>query len=222
MKIKVVIVLMFQKLYARSTSPSSILVTPRASVSQSALQKEDSQPIPAPQQQQQQVSAPQSPYVSHDRRAVGGATPSVEKTLNDDVNEPANDIRFVQQNGNIVPAGPGEVKEIGEQHEPSANDLQQKQQKNVVERPNVIDEEKNEEEPRKQVMSPPLNRGDDGLRTDNASAVLSSQAEQPLAQPAVERASSRSKAHAEDDELQALQERVNGIFNRDVPHNGIR
>lgn len=197
-------------------------------MSQSALQKEDSQPIPAPQQQQQQVSAPQSPYVSHDRRAVGGATPSVEKTLNDDVNEPANDIRFVQQNGNIVPAGPGEVKEIGEQHDPSANDLQQKQQKNVVERPNVIDEEKNEEEQRKQVMSPPLNRGDDGLRND-ASAVLSSQAEQLLAQPAVERAStvasSRStdvKAHAEEDELQALQERVNGIFNRDVPHSGIR
>ncbi|XP_025988934.1 Golgi integral membrane protein 4 isoform X4 [Solenopsis invicta] len=40
--------------YAKSTPPSSVLVTPRASVSQSALQKEDSQPIPAPQQQQQQ------------------------------------------------------------------------------------------------------------------------------------------------------------------------
>ncbi|XP_018404223.1 PREDICTED: Golgi integral membrane protein 4-like isoform X2 [Cyphomyrmex costatus] len=40
--------------YARSTPPSSVLVTPRASVSQSALPKEDSQPIPAPQQQQQQ------------------------------------------------------------------------------------------------------------------------------------------------------------------------
>lgn len=228
--VKIVIVLTFQKFYARSTSPSSVLVTRRASVSQSALQKEDSQPIPAPQQQQQQVSAPQ-PYMAHDRRAVGGATPSVEKTLNDDANEPANDIRFVQQNGNIVPAGPGEVKEIGEQREPSANDLQQKQQKNVVERPNVIDEERNdlEEEQRKQVMSPPLNRGDDGLRNDNASAVLGSQAEQPLAQPAVERAStvasSRStdvKAHAEDDELQALQERVDGILDRDVPLSGIR
>jgi len=197
-------------------------------VSQSALQKGDSQPIPAPQQQQQQVSAPQPPYVSHDSRAVGGATP-VEKPLNDDANEPANDIRFVQQNGNIVPAGPSEV--IGEQREPSANDLEQKQQKDVVERPNVIDEEKNgfDEEQRKQVMSPPLNRDDDGSRNDNASAVPGSQAEQPLAQPSVERASAvasdRSidvKAHAEDDELQALQERVDGIFNRDVPHSGIR
>ncbi|XP_071570108.1 uncharacterized protein [Temnothorax nylanderi] len=46
-----------KKFYARSTSPSSVLVTPRASVSQSALQKEDSQPIPAPQQQQQQSVA---------------------------------------------------------------------------------------------------------------------------------------------------------------------
>lgn len=206
-------------------------MTPRASVSQSALQKEDSQPIPAPQQQQQQVSVLQPPYVSHDHRAVGDAVPSVEKTLNDDANEPANDIRFVQQNGNIVPAGPSEVKEIGEQHEPSANDLQQKQQKDVVERPNVIDEKKNdlEEEQRKQVMSPPLNRDDDGPRNDNASAVPGSQAEQPSAQPAVERASTiasgRSigvKAHAEDDELQALQERVDGILDRDVPHSGIR
>lgn len=203
-------------------------MTPRASVSQSALQKEDSQPIPAPQQQQQQVSVLQ-PYVSHDRRAVGEAAPSVEKTLNDDANEPANDIRFVQQNGNIVPAGPSEVKEIGEQ--PSANDLQQKEQKDVVERPNIIDEKKNdlEEEQRKQVMSPPLNREDDGLRNDNAAAVPGSQAEQPLAQPAVEQvsmiASDRStgvKAHAEDDELQALQERLNGILKRDVPHSRIR
>lgn len=202
---------------------------PRASVSQS-LQKEDSQPIPAPQQQQQQVSALQPPYVSHDHRAVG-ATPSVEKTLNDDANEPANDIRFVQQNGNIVPAGPSEVKEIGEQHAPSANDLQQKQQKDVDERPNVIREEKNglEEEQRKQVMSPPLNRDDNSLRNDNASAVPGSQAEQPLAQPAIEQASTiasgRStsvKTHVEDDELQALQERVDGILNRDLPHSAIR
>ncbi|XP_036149473.1 Golgi integral membrane protein 4 isoform X3 [Monomorium pharaonis] len=42
-----------KNLYAKSTSSSSVLVTPRASVLQS-LQKEDSQPIPAPQQQQQQ------------------------------------------------------------------------------------------------------------------------------------------------------------------------
>lgn len=143
--------------YAKSTPPSSVLVTPRASVSQSALQKEDSQPIPAPQQQQQQVSAPRPPYVSHDRNTIGGATPSVEKTLNDDINEPVNDIRFVQQNGNIVPAGPSEAKEINEQRESSANDLQQKQQqqKDVVDRPNVVDEEKNglDEEQRKQSVT---------------------------------------------------------------------
>ncbi|KYQ48511.1 Golgi integral membrane protein 4 [Trachymyrmex zeteki] len=187
--------------YARSTPPSSVLMIPRASMSQSALPKEDSQPIPAPQQQQQ-VSTPRPSYVSHDRRAVGRTTPSVEKT-----------------NRN--------VKEIGEQREPSANDLEQKQ-KDVVERPNVINEEKNgfDEEQRKQVMSPPLNRNDDGPRNDNASVVPGSQAEQPLVQPAVERASTvasgRSndvKAHAEDDELQALQERVDGIFNRDMSHN---
>ncbi|EGI57613.1 Golgi integral membrane protein 4 [Acromyrmex echinatior] len=202
--------------YARSTPPSSVLMTPRASVSQSMLPKEDLQPIPAPQQQQ--VSAPRPPYVSHDRRAVGRTTPSVEKmNRNDDVNEPANNIRFVQQNGNIVPAGPSEMKEIGEQREPSANDLEQKlKQKDVVERPNIMNEEKNgfDEEQRKQVMSPPLNRNDDGPRNDNVLVVPGSQAEQPLAQPAVERASTvasgRSndvKAHAEDDELQALQER---------------
>lgn len=220
--------------YARSTPPSSVLMTPRASVSQSMLPKEDLQPIPAPQQQQ--VSAPRPPYVSHDRRAVGRTTPSVEKmNRNDDVNEPANNIRFVQQNGNIVPAGPSEMKEIGEQREPSANDLEQKlKQKDVVERPNIMNEEKNgfDEEQRKQVMSPPLNRNDDGPRNDNVLVVPGSQAEQPLAQPAVERASTvasgRSndvKAHAEDDELQALQERVDGILNRDIPNNddnGIR
>ncbi|XP_011066961.1 PREDICTED: Golgi integral membrane protein 4-like isoform X1 [Acromyrmex echinatior] len=42
--------------YARSTPPSSVLMTPRASVSQSMLPKEDLQPIPAPQQQQSMVS----------------------------------------------------------------------------------------------------------------------------------------------------------------------
>ncbi|XP_018058462.1 PREDICTED: Golgi integral membrane protein 4-like [Atta colombica] len=41
--------------YARSTPPSSVLMTPRASVSHSAFPKEDSQPIPAPQQQQQSM-----------------------------------------------------------------------------------------------------------------------------------------------------------------------
>ncbi|XP_024893076.1 Golgi integral membrane protein 4-like isoform X1 [Temnothorax curvispinosus] len=174
-----------KKFYARSTSPSSVLVTPRASVSQSALQKEDSQPIPAPQQQQQQVSAPQPPYVSHDRRAVGGATPSVEKTLNDDANEPANDIRFVQQNGNIVPAGPGEVKEIGEQREPSANDLQQKQQKDVVERPNVMDDEKNglEEEQRKQSVAS-SRKAENTTVASNANLVSPSVVDKPAPLPA--------------------------------------
>ncbi|XP_071570106.1 uncharacterized protein [Temnothorax nylanderi] len=174
-----------KKFYARSTSPSSVLVTPRASVSQSALQKEDSQPIPAPQQQQQQVSAPQPPYVSHDRRAVGGATPSVEKTLNDDANEPANDIRFVQQNGNIVPAGPGEVKEIGEQREPSANDLQQKQQKDVVERSNVIDDEKNglEEEQRKQSVAS-SRKAENTTAASNANLVSPSVVDKPAPLPA--------------------------------------
>ncbi|XP_070525313.1 Golgi integral membrane protein 4 isoform X2 [Cardiocondyla obscurior] len=173
-----------KKFYARSTSPSSVLMTPRASVSQSALQKEDSQPIPAPQQQPQ-VSAPQPSYVSHDHRAVGEATPSVGKTLNDDANEPANDIRFVQQNGNIVPAGPSEVKEMGEQHEPSANDLQQKQQKDVVERPNIIDEEKNnlEEEQRKQNVA--SSQRADNITTANANlAVSPSVVDKPAPLPA--------------------------------------
>ncbi|XP_011864652.1 PREDICTED: Golgi integral membrane protein 4-like isoform X2 [Vollenhovia emeryi] len=174
-----------KKFYARSTSPSSVLVTPRASVSQSALQKEDSQPIPAPQQQQQQVSAPQPPYVSYDHRAVGGATPSVEKALNDDVNEPANDIRFVQQNGNIVPAGPGEVKENGEQREPSANDLQQRQQKDVVERPNVVDEEKNglEEEQRKQSVAS-SRRAQNITAANNVNSVSPSLLDKPMPLPA--------------------------------------
>ncbi|XP_070525320.1 Golgi integral membrane protein 4 isoform X3 [Cardiocondyla obscurior] len=130
-----------KKFYARSTSPSSVLMTPRASVSQSALQKEDSQPIPAPQQQ--------------------------------------------PQNGNIVPAGPSEVKEMGEQHEPSANDLQQKQQKDVVERPNIIDEEKNnlEEEQRKQNVA--SSQRADNITTANANlAVSPSVVDKPAPLPA--------------------------------------
>ncbi|XP_071570107.1 uncharacterized protein [Temnothorax nylanderi] len=131
-----------KKFYARSTSPSSVLVTPRASVSQSALQKEDSQPIPAPQQQQ-------------------------------------------QQNGNIVPAGPGEVKEIGEQREPSANDLQQKQQKDVVERSNVIDDEKNglEEEQRKQSVAS-SRKAENTTAASNANLVSPSVVDKPAPLPA--------------------------------------
>jgi len=154
--------------------------------------------------------------------------------VNDD-NEQASNIRFVQKNGNIVPAGPSEAKEtIGEQREPSANDFQQKQQKDVVERPNVASvvalEEKRglDEEQRKQVMSPPLNREDDGPRDNSVLLVPGSQAEQPLAQPAVEGASTAAsnrtivKNLAEDDELRALQERVDGILNHNVLHNRIR
>ncbi|XP_011864655.1 PREDICTED: Golgi integral membrane protein 4-like isoform X4 [Vollenhovia emeryi] len=131
-----------KKFYARSTSPSSVLVTPRASVSQSALQKEDSQPIPAPQQQQ-------------------------------------------QQNGNIVPAGPGEVKENGEQREPSANDLQQRQQKDVVERPNVVDEEKNglEEEQRKQSVAS-SRRAQNITAANNVNSVSPSLLDKPMPLPA--------------------------------------
>jgi len=200
------------------------------------LQKEEnSQPIPAPQQQQQQqVSPPWPIYASRNYRADAGAALSEEKILNEDVNEAANIIRFVQKNGNIVPAGPSEAKEaLGEQREPSANDLQRKQQKDVVERPNLASvalEEKHglDEEQRKQVMSPPLNREDDGSRNDSILPASGSQAEQPLVQPAVEGASTAAsnrtivKSRAEDDELQALQERVNGILNHNVPHNGIR
>ncbi|XP_018404221.1 PREDICTED: Golgi integral membrane protein 4-like isoform X1 [Cyphomyrmex costatus] len=172
--------------YARSTPPSSVLVTPRASVSQSALPKEDSQPIPAPQQQQQQqVSAPRPPYVSYDRRTVGRTTPSVEKmNRNDDANEPANSIRFVQKNGNIVPAGPNEVKEIGEQREPSANDLEQKQQKEVVKRPNVINEEKNDfdEEERKQMVS--SRKAENTTVANNANLISPSLIDKPAPLPA--------------------------------------
>ncbi|XP_036149471.1 Golgi integral membrane protein 4 isoform X1 [Monomorium pharaonis] len=181
-----------KNLYAKSTSSSSVLVTPRASVLQS-LQKEDSQPIPAPQQQQQQqqqqVSAPRPAYVSHDHRAVGGATPSVEKPFNDDTNEPVNNIRFALQNGNVVPAGPSEVKEIGEQHEPSANDLQQKQQqqhqKDVVERPNVIDEEKNglDEEQRKQSVAS-SRKVENTTVANNANLVSPSVVDKPAPLPA--------------------------------------
>ncbi|KAG5341773.1 GOLI4 protein, partial [Acromyrmex charruanus] len=169
--------------YARSTPPSSVLMTPRASVSQSVLPKEDSQPIPAPQQQQ--VSAPRPPYVSHDRRAVRRTTPSVEKmNRNDDVNEPANNIRFVQQNGNIVPAGPSEMKEIGEQREPSANDLEQKQLKDVVERPNIMNEEKNgfDEEQRKQSMS--SRKAENTTVANNANLVSPSLIDKPAPLPA--------------------------------------
>ncbi|XP_011138220.2 Golgi integral membrane protein 4 isoform X1 [Harpegnathos saltator] len=129
--------------YARSTSPGPSLVSPEAS----ALQKDGgSQPIPAPQQQQQQPPPPQAQQVSslqplhapRDNHADGAA--ESEEKLNDDANEPAGDIRFVQRNGNIVPADASDLKEVaGEQPPQSTNDLQQRQQKNVVERPDVAE-----------------------------------------------------------------------------------
>ncbi|KAG5330028.1 GOLI4 protein, partial [Acromyrmex heyeri] len=127
--------------YARSTPPSSVLMTPRASVSQSVLPKEDSQPIPAPQQQ--------------------------------------------QQNGNIVPAGPSEMKEIGEQRELSANDLEQKQQKDVVERPNIMNEEKNgfDEEQRKQSMVS-SRKAENTTVANNANLVSPSLIDKPAPLPA--------------------------------------
>lgn len=188
-------------------------------------QKEDSQPIPAPQHQQQQVSPPWPMHASRKYRADGGAALSEEKTLNDDANEPANSIRFVQKDGNIVPAGPNEAKEaIGEQREPSANDLQQKQQKNVVERPNVASvalKEGLDEEQRKQVMSPLVNRENDGPRNDSVLSTPGSQAEQPLAQPAVEGASTANRAIVKTRVgEEVLQQRVNGNLN--MARNRIR
>ncbi|XP_032684873.1 Golgi integral membrane protein 4-like isoform X1 [Odontomachus brunneus] len=125
--------------YVRSTSPSPSLVSPEASVIHSAP-KEGSQPIPAPQQQQQQqqVSSPQPLHAPRDNRADGAA--QLEEKLNDDANEPAGDIRFVQRDGNIVPADASDLKEVGGEQSPQlVNDLQQRQHKNVVERPDVAE-----------------------------------------------------------------------------------
>ncbi|EFN85270.1 hypothetical protein EAI_15707 [Harpegnathos saltator] len=215
--------------YARSTSPGPSLVSPEAS----ALQKDGgSQPIPAPQQQQQQPPPPQAQQVSslqplhapRDNHADGAA--ESEEKLNDDANEPAGDIRFVQRNGNIVPADASDLKEVaGEQPPQSTNDLQQRQQKNVVERPDVAEKlaplgnenggkNGHSEEQNKQVIPPP-NRPDDGAR-NNDIPVAGSQAEVPLVGSLVEKTSRTAAldrpvagvgARAEDDELQALQDR---------------
>lgn len=210
----------FQKFYKKSTSPDPVPITPRAS--QLALQKEDSQPIPAPQPQQ--VSPFQPLYAFRNiYRADGKAAPSENKVLNENANEKTNNTRLIQKNSNIISTS---TKKIDE---PSGDDFQQKQQRNVVERPNtkiVGDENLFEEEQRKQVMSPPLNRRDNSTRHGGNQAVLSSQAEQP--QLAIKKASTdvpnravSDKARAEDDELQALQERVNGILNHNLPHDRI-
>lgn len=197
----------------------------RASAPQSEFQKEDSQPIPAPQPQQQ-VSPLRPLYAPHNYRADRKPAPSEDKTFNENVNEPNNSTRLVQKNGNINPTG----KKIDES---STNDLQQKLQGNVVERPNIkgVGENLLDEEQRRQVMSPPLNRRDNnGPRYDGNQAMSGSQAEQPLTQLANEKTStiassrvisSSVKARAEDDELQALQERVNGILNHNLSHDGI-
>ncbi|XP_014474770.1 PREDICTED: Golgi integral membrane protein 4-like isoform X1 [Dinoponera quadriceps] len=155
--------------YVRSTSPGPSLVSP------SALQKEGSQPIPAPQQQQpQQVSSPQPLHAPRDNRA-DGATHSEEK-LNDDANEPAGDIRFVRRHDNIVPAGASDLKELGDDQPPhSANDLQQRQQKNVVERPDVAEKVApadggNDEEQHKQSAAHDVVSS---RRADNSSTVAS-------------------------------------------------
>lgn len=196
-------------------------MTPEALVPKSSLQK-GSQPIPAPQPQQQ-VSPPQPLHAPRDYRADEAAL-SADR-LTDDVKESI-DARFAQRNDNIVPVGPGDVKELGEHREP--NDSQQKQQKNVVERPNVErpfddgngDKKEPDEEQRKQVMSL-LNR-DDGSKKNDV-PVADSQAEVPLAPP-VEKTSKATtsvrpianEVRVEDDELQALQERVGGILNRNA------
>lgn len=213
----------FQRSYARSTPSGPSLVTPGALAPQSSLQKGGSQPIPAPQQQQQ-VSPPQPLHAPRDYRADGAALS--EERLNDDANEVA-DTRFVQRNGNIVPADPGDVKELGEQREP--NDFQQKQQKNVVERPNVESpfgdendaKKEPDEEQRKQVMSP-LNRDDRGSKNNDV-PVADSQAEVPLAPPVVKAsrvaASDRPigiRTRAVVDKLQTLRERVDGILSRNA------
>lgn len=200
----------FQKFYRRSTSPDSVPITPRASAQQLVLQKEDSQPIPAPQPQQ--VSPLQALYASRNiYLADGKAAPSKNKILNKNA-EKINNIRLVKKNSNIISTS---AKKI---YEPSGNDFQQKQQRNVVERPNikVVDEDLIDEEQRKQVMSP---------RNDNSSYggnQAGSQAEQP--QLAIKKASTvvsnravNDKVRTEDDELQALQERVNGILNHNLP-----
>lgn len=208
-------------------------MSPDASAIHSALQKEGSQPIPAPQQQQQQqpqVSSPQPLHAPRDNHADRAA--QSEERLNDDANEPAGDIRFVQRDGNIVPADASDLKEIaGEQSPQMPNDLQQRQQKNVVERPDVAEKvapigdengDKHHEEQDKQVIPPP-NR-DDGLR-NNDILMAGSQAEVPLIVSVVEKTSISSgfdrpavgvKMRAEDDELQALQERVGGILSHNV------
>lgn len=142
---------------------------------------------------------------------------------NKDAKEEIN-TRLIQKNGNIISTI---VQKIDE---PSNNDFQQKQQKNVVERPNInVDETLLDKEQGEQIMSSLLNRRDDiNPKHDGNQAMSGSQAEQPLTQLDIKKASIAAsnrmisgKARAGDDELQALQERVNGILNHNLPNNRI-
>jgi len=196
----------FQKSH-RSIPPISILASSRISTSQSTLRKEDSRPIPAPQQQQpqQQVSPPWFLSSSRDYRAAGEATTAEKRSNDDEVN-----IGFVQRNGNIVPADPNELKETTDRQS-LRND--QKEQKDVVERPSVektIPEERNaksDEEQRKQVMSPSSLIRDNDSKKEIPTVMTASvfQAEQPSSERVSKPAVSKSiKIPTENNELQAL------------------
>lgn len=185
---------------------------------QPSLPKKDSQPIPAPQQQ---VSPPWSLHTSpsYTRNHTAGETTTLEKRSNDD--ELVNDVHsfFVQRHGIIVPADPNELKETpGRQF--SGNDFQQKQEGHVVERPdveNTIRKEHNArsnvEKQKKQVMSPPLLNRDDNSR-NVIPIVAASQAEQPSASKRASKyaAPEPNKIRAENNELQDLEDRVDGIL----------
>jgi len=182
----------------RSTPSISILASSRISASQPTLRKEDSRPIPAPQQQ---VSSPWL-YTSRDYRTE---TTTVEKRSNNDED---NDIRFVQRDGNIVPADPNELKEtIGRQS--SRNDFQQKEKEDVIEGPSVektILEERNahsNEEQRKQVMFPsPLIRDNDSKKEIPTMTSIF-QAEQSSVERVSKPTSKSIKIPMENNELQA-------------------
>ncbi|KAL6430881.1 hypothetical protein ACFW04_006995 [Cataglyphis niger] len=210
-----------KKSYRKSTSPDPPPITFRASAPQSAFQKEDSRPIPAPQPQQQVSSRPL--YASRNIYRADGKASLEDKTLNKDAKEEINS-RLSQNNGNIISTIARKIDE------PTNNDFQQKQQKNVVERPNIkVDEILFDREQGEQVMSSLLNQRDDtNPKHDGNQAMSGSQAEQPLTQLDIKKASIAAfngmingKARAGDDELQALEERVNGILNHNLPNNRI-
>ncbi|XP_070525321.1 Golgi integral membrane protein 4 isoform X4 [Cardiocondyla obscurior] len=108
-----------KKFYARSTSPSSVLMTPRASVSQSALQKEDSQPIPAPQQQPQNVASSQRADNITTANANLAVSPSV---VDKPAPLPARPLSKVK-----VPVGVLPIPEIIEQNDDADKDKRQEE-----------------------------------------------------------------------------------------------